>query len=549
MIADALEIPDGSVLDTDVCVIGAGPAGLTLARELAGSGTRVCVVESGGADFETAPQELSRLAASESDIAPDPGARRRQFGGNSHLWGGRGYGFGQRVRYLPLDPIDFEERDWVPYSGWPFSRADLEPYYQRAYEACGISSPSHSCADAEAVDALRLPVDGTFCETGVEWFGRAAVFGADAQAALRRDREVTILLHANASELIERSGSSTVESLRIQCLNGRSHSIAAKVFALAAGGIENPRLLLLSNASRGNGLGNHHDLVGRFFMDHFRVENALRLEPSDPKLFDRARLYDVRQLANGQVVGCKLKLTDAVLRRERLLNSAVMLMPRLREDHADALRRARGLATSVARGRLAPDPIGTLANLGRSAPTLLSMMAVSAVRQRRLRPYFEQGWSYLPKNAGRFGHFSLQVQIELVPDPSNRVVLSDEVDRFGRRMPSVRWKWGRLDVDSLRRSRDLYATTLAAAGLGRVSTPAEDGAIEVAPEGINHHIGTTRMHSDPRQGVVDADCRVHGVDNVYVNGSSVFPTGGYQNPTLTIVALAIRLADHIKRQL
>jgi choline dehydrogenase-like flavoprotein len=226
-----------------------------------------------------------------------------------------------------------------------------------------------------------------------------------------------------------------------------------------------------------------------------------------------------------------------------------MLMPRLREDHQEALRRARALARSLARGRPGPDALGTLARLGRSAPTLLSMFAVGALRQRRLRPYFEQGWSYLHRNAGRFGWFSAQIQIELVPDPANRVVLADECDPFGRRLASVRWKWGQLDLESLHRSRALYASLFAAAGLRPLAPPSEEDAPDVAREGINHHIGTTRMHPDPGQGVVDADGRVHGVDNVYATGSSVFPTGGYQNPTLTIVALAIRLADHLKRRL
>ncbi len=547
MILDALELADGSVLEFDVCVIGAGPAGITLARELQDQELRVGLVESGGTQLEPDTQDLSRLGT--SDAYPRLEDRRRQFGGGANLWGGVGFGHGRRVRYLPLGAIDFEKRDWLSYSGWPFSRTDLDPYYVRAHALCGIGPYSYDIADHETCKARPLPVDAERFTTTVEWFGRPEVFSEEALAALRPHSNVTVVLHANACELVEREASPSVEFLRFECLNGHSHTVKAKVFVLAAGGIENPRILLLSNGRRAAGLGNQNDLVGRFFMDHWRHDEELLFEPTDPHLFERVRLYDIRRLESGLIMGCKLNISETVLREEQFLNSAVMLLPLLRADHAQAVSDVKRFVESLSRRRLPSDLPGTIWRLSRSAPTLLSMGFQYYVLQRRLRPTLLHGWSDFRGNARRYGSFSLQLQLELAPDPANRVFLTGERDRFGRPRAGLQWKLGTQDLDSGRRAREVYAAGLERARLGTVTRPAKDALLHQELQGTNHYMGTTRMHPDPTRGVVNADSRVHGLKNLYVAGSSVFPTGGYQNCTLTIVALAIRLADHVKRQL
>jgi choline dehydrogenase-like flavoprotein len=409
------------------------------------------------------------------------------------------------VRYLPLDEVDFAARPWVPHSGWPFTRSALDPYYARAHRAAGLGAYTYEPPDRPQ----PLPLDGEV-RTSVEWFGTGQPFTRDALGEFRRSADLNVLVHASASLLHEARDGGRIERLRIACLNGKQHTVTAKVFVLAAGGIENPRLLLLSNERSPAGIGNAHDVVGRYFMDHFHVLGTL--VPSDRAVFDRAGLYDVRALSDGRVMGCKLNLTPAVLERERLLNSALKL---------DA--------------RISSRP------LSRFAGTYARLM----LKHRQLQPsYF--GWSELRAPMRRFAEFATHLQIELAPVPSNRVTLSSERDRLGRPLPSIHWRWDEVSRRSVHQTVRILAASLTRAGLGRLEMPDDDPPPLPNTLGINHHMGATRIHTDPKQGVVDANCQLHGVSNLYIAGSSVFPTGGYANPTLTVIALAIRLADRIR---
>jgi choline dehydrogenase-like flavoprotein len=509
MFVDANALPDKSVVDTDVCIVGAGPAGIALAHEMLGQQFRVCIVESGGSTFEPETQELARLATVESNIVPAYQYRRRQLGGNTNVW----Y-VGRRpkrslVRYLPLDEIDFAQRPWVPYSGWPFGRSELDPYYERAHRLLGLGAYSYSVADGARPSAHTLPLDTELVRTSVEWFGTSKPF-VEYLSELRRSTNVTTLFHATVGALESQEAGGRIERARIACLNGTNHTLTAAVFVLATGGIENPRLLLMSNDRRPAGIGNEHDLVGRFFMDHLHVRGAL--VPADRRLFETSALYDVRTIADGRVMGCKLNLTDGVMEREELLNSALKLEARFPT---------------------------------RPLPKFVDTYARLMVKHRQLRPSFF-GWSTLPNKARRFADFSTHLQIELAPEPNNRVTLAAERDRLGRPLAAVQWKWDALSRRTVQRARDILSESIARAGLGVLEMSHEDPPPLAHRDGINHHTGTTRMHNDPKQGVVDRNCRVHGISNLFIAGSSVFPTGGYANPTLTIVAMAIRLADHLR---
>lgn len=511
MLVDAYSLPDKSVVETDVCIVGAGPAGIALAQAMSGEKFRVCVVESGGASFEPATQALARLAAVESDISPAHQNRRRQLGGNANLWRHGRRPARSLVRYLPLDEIDFTHRPWVPYSGWPFGKSELDPYYARAHRFLGLGEYCYSVADAAGPGEQTLPLDAGQVRTSVEWFGTSEPFVNRYLGELRRSASVTMLVHATVGALEERAAGGRIERLRIDCLNGTSHTLTAAVFVLAAGGVENPRLLLVSNGRRPAGIGNEHDVVGRFFMDHLQVRGVL--VPADRRLFETSALYDVRTIADGRVLGCKINLTAAVMEREQVLNSALKLEARIPS-------------------RPLPKRVDTYARL--------------MLKNRQLRPYLN-GWSALPGNARRFSEFTTYLQIELPPDPNNRVMLGADRDRFGRPLAAVRWKWDALSRRTVQRARHILSECFAQAGLGALQMPHEDPPPLPHREGYNHHMGTTRMHVDPKQGVVDGNCRVHGVSNLFVTGSSVFPTGGYANSTLTILAMAIRLADHLRK--
>jgi choline dehydrogenase-like flavoprotein len=291
VIVDARQLGDGSQLKSHLCIIGAGPAGTTIARELAGTPWRVCLVESGGVDVDAGAQRLAG-PAHDGNFFPPASAFHRQLGGVANVWDVRITEAGGGCRFVPLDPIDFEPRDWVPSSGWPLSRADLDPYYTRALRVCGIDDGSYRLEDWVSASRPALPFDPARVTTSIEHFGQADAFTRDASAALERAENVDVLIHATVTALEEDGVGPAVARVRLVTPSGRELTIVATLFVIAAGGIENPRLLLLSNASRPAGLGNHHDLVGRFFMDHHNVRAGF-LVPTSRRLLETADLYDL----------------------------------------------------------------------------------------------------------------------------------------------------------------------------------------------------------------------------------------------------------------
>ena len=542
MIIDIRTLPDRSSLDHDVCIIGAGPAGLTLARELNRLPIRTCLLESGGFDPDETTDGLSEVAPVDGDFAPPNEIRGRQFGGMANRWNvpipRRGHG----VRYLPLSAIDFEERAWIPNSGWPFALEDLNGAYARAQQLCGLHSFPFDAARWESEGVQRLPLDASRVTTNVELIGVRDTFTRDARRMLEKAANVRTYLHAVVTGLEQSVDSTRVESARVACLSGQRYTVRARLFVLAAGGVQNARLLLLSTPTSPQGIGNQHDMVGRCYIDHVRV-NAGTFRPADPTLFKRAALYDTRAVAGSIGLG-RLTLSDAVLRGERLLQSAVQLIPKAPAPVRRAVEAIRQLEKTVQARRLPPRLRSTVGSLAPGVRYVLSTAPPLAIAQRSWRPSIEAGWSTLSHKRARFEQFELQQQVELAPDSSNRLQLSrDATDALGIPQPELHWRWTALDRSSQQRSLAVYAAELERAGLGVVERFPEP--VIQDPAGAYHPMGTTRMHHDPRRGVTDANARVHGTDNLYVAGSSLFPTGGYANPTLTLVALAIRLADHL----
>ncbi|HEY7446939.1 MAG TPA: GMC oxidoreductase [Vicinamibacterales bacterium] len=539
MVIDIRKLPDLSILDYDLCIIGAGPAGLTLATELRRLPIRICLLESGSIEPDADSARLAEATAVESDFAPPSGAQRRQFGGAANGWivpiPRRGHG----VRYLPLSDIDFEERPWIPDSGWPFSRDKLD--YGRAQEVCGLRPLPFDTTEWERQDAERLPLDPSSVVTQVERIGMRDPFTRRARRTLEQAQNVWAYLHAVVTSLEPSENASRVEAVRVACLNGQRYTVRARVFVLAAGGIENARLLLLSSGAGSLGIGNEHDTVGRYYIDHVRLSAGV-FRPADRTLFTRAALYDIRAVGDSLVLG-RLALNETLLRNQQLLHSAVQLIPKppapVRRS-VEAIREiGEAMRTRGVRGlqvRLAPLLPGVRYIIS-TAPRL-------AIAQRSWRPAIEAGWSGIPKARECFDHFELQQQVELAPHSANRVSLSrTATDPLGLPLAEFHWRWTELDRSSQRRSARVYADALIQAGLGTVDLPEEP--IIQQPAGAFHPMGTTRMHDDARRGVTDANARVHSMRNLYIAGSSLFPTGGYANPTLTIIALTIRLANHL----
>jgi len=480
--ADTVEV-DARTLDiaslaADVCIVGAGPAGLTIARALAMRGAvRIIVLESGGHGPDPQAQILSE-GTTIGDAYVGPGAsRHRQAGGTAAIWN---TWFGQESggKYAPLDAVDFEAREWWPLSGWPFEKALLEPYYERARSLCGLGPNSDGGQDWTSPDRPLLPLAPDLLTTDVYQFGPARLFTHDYVRELQQAHNVLLCLHATAVQLAMDEAGRSVTHVGAARESSRLLRVRAKVYLLAAGGIENARLLLVAHGPDRPSLGNQSDLVGRCFMEHPR-DIGCQLVPADRRVRDQCGHYAFHRSPTG-VVMRRLTFTDDARRREQLPGMSVTLLPRVR-----------------------------------------------AFRWWPIR--------------GRHDAVPLLINLEQAPDRENRIMLATARDRFDLPKPEIHWRWRDLDRHNLIRIRTIVADEIERNGIGRVVVDPD-----VPPDpNAHHHMGTTRMHHDPRRGVVSPDGRVHGVSNLFVAGSSVFPTSGFANPTLTIVALALRLAEHL----
>ena len=570
MLLDARRIVDQDILSTDICIIGAGPAGIAIARELNGQGFNILLLESGG--FEPDP-EIQALASGtyEGDpYCPPDIMRDFQYGGTANHWGINMADSGEEkscvgVRYVPLDPIDFEKRDWVPYSGWPITRQDLDPYYERA-QRLGQSGPYLYDASAwESDQAKQIPFQGNRVKTQIFHFGPKTAFTQDYRRELEQSKNVTLALHATVLELETNASATIVTGLRVGSLAGNEFRIEANIVISAQGGLETARLLLLSNRLQSCGLGNGNDLVGRFLMDHPVVRPGM-LIPRTRQIMNQLDLYDARWVRGSRIVA-KPVLTEDTMRQEQLLNINAAIFPRPAWVATNFLRAVfpEGMHPNSAALKSAQTVKHMLRKKKISSLSLKNFKSILGglddliySQWRRIPDRWYQhlplcsynvdngGWSALEKKPKKFVCFDILHFTEQAPDPSNRIKLSDDLDAFGSPKIAIQWRYNDIDKRSTKRAIQIFADEFKAAGVGTMRFELDRGELYVRNPSVHHPMGTTRMHDSPSQGVVDADCKVHGIANLFIASSSVFPTGGYANPTLTVLALALRVADHVK---
>lgn len=555
MITDGRAVPTGRLRSADVCIVGAGPAGIAVALELADRGIGVLLIESGGVDPDAEAQVLARGENAGRPYYPLESTRIRGFAGSAAAWEIEALGSRVWARFAPLRELDFERREWVPYSGWPFSRRVLEPYYRRAHDLLGLGPVAYDASAATPPPSFRtVELPGPHFAPALFRLGSRHRLTIDLRRAVELHPRIDLIQHATVVSLTTDADGHQVTHVDVATLRGNRFAAAAKVFVLAAGGIDNARLLLVSDQVHRNGLGNHHDLVGRFFMEHPHLLTGI-VVPDDGRDLLLPGYSDVFE-ADGVPVYRAFELTEATLRREGLLGYGFRFSPEpwtaatrylaSLPDSSDGLASLRALARACRTGQRPPG--GTSSHLLR---VLRHLDDVARAAFARLR------WARAPRDLadGEPGFFGLYVMAEQAPDPESRVVVSERVDALGARLLDPRcrqarlvWRLSDLDADSLVRAQALLRDTLHRAGLGRVHVRLYPGAPLDRVHGGYHHMGTTRMHADPRRGVVDPDCRVHSVPNLFIAGTSVFPTAGYVNPTLAMVALALRTADRIARE-
>lgn len=523
MIGDARNVESGSVVETDICIVGSGPAGITLALELAGTDLDILVLESGGIDYDEQAQALCE-ATNVNPIYPGIDYfRLRQLGGTTNHWDGN---------CSPLQPIDFEKREWVPHSGWPFGFDDLAPHYQRAAAYCQLKGDTYAPQAWLAASGLqRLPLDPEKIDTRIARFSPPTRFGEVYQEELERSQSIRVLLHANVLSLEASSDATRVETLRCKVFDGPDFTVRPRYVVMATGGVENARLLLLSNSVRPNGLGNDNDLVGRFFMDH-PVVTAGILHPSGGAE-SLAGYLGPSQASQG--VGAYLSVADDLTRQRRLINVRAPFVPIDRYTASEGIESMHILSDWIS-GQEADGIWGHIGNV---------ISDIDMVAEAISRKAFD---TRLFDSANDRDFFMFDSMMEQTPDPESRVTLGDDVDSLGQRKVVLDWRLKQADKESVWQCFEVIAAEIGRAGLGRLRL-FEDQPERIWEELLSfgyHHMGTTRASDDPKSGVVDADLKVHGMSNLYVAGSSVFTTGGSVPPTLTIVALSIRLAAHFR---
>lgn len=534
MFIDTREIQDGATVRTTVCVIGGGIAGITIALELNKHGIDTCLLESGGFDPDDQTRDLYRGENSGLPYSFADGHRSRFLGGSSNCWGGWCH---------PWEAWEFEKREWIPYSGWPFGLAEVSRYLSRVHEILQLGPLNYDPAYWETAiskkDVRRMPLTGGTVRDIVCQFSPPTRFGKVYRSTLEQSRCVRVHLHANVVELETDAIARNVTNVRVRTLTGRSMSVAAHLVILATGGIENARLLLASNKTQTAGLGNSGDLVGRFFMDHPRLYSGT-VKLNSP--WEHNKLYDAifhRQnphvAAHGQPIAAQLGLVPELMKQEQLLGCYVWFSSVFYgagTAAAEALQRINRALHKL-------EPLNS--TLRQDMPILIAhpIDTLNFTFSRLFRP------------RSRIERVRLQAIVEPDPNPDSRVTLSNDKDQLGMNRVRVSWKLGSAVQRTFDRTFAIVADELKRQGIADiVLDPALEGrSWPTSLESTWHHMGTTRMHDSPRYGVVDPNCRVHSVNNLYIAGSSVFPTGGTNYPTTTIVALALRLSDHIANEL
>jgi choline dehydrogenase-like flavoprotein len=548
MIDDAKRLEDGARLSCDICVVGAGAAGISLALEFVHRHHSVLVLESGALTADESTQSLYQGEVSDAKLHSPPHTyRQRRFGGSTTVWGGR---------CVPFDPIDFEKRSYLPGSGWPITYEDVLSYYPRANELCEAGTFAYTAGTAFP-EGMRPMIDGfesnKISTNTLERFSCPTDFGRRYKHRLAASRRVRVLLNANCTELHTSSDGNRVDQLIVRTLTGKRITVEAGNVVLAVGGLEVPRLLLASRQTQRAGIGNATDHVGRYYMCHMAgTLGALTINGP------RSRVYhDYERSPEGVYCRRRLAITEAAQRELGIGNFVARLHhPRIpnpahRTGALSALYLGKRFVSYEYSKRLHGEEAGSwpdwlrhvrnvVADPFNTAGFVLHLARKRALAERKFPTIIVR-----PRN----GRFSIDFHAEQVPNADSRVVLGERRDRLGTPQLYIDWRHTALDIHTVAASFQIMAAELAGSGCGRLDYDPETLEELVMRDGAfgGHHIGTTRMSASRSSGVVDADCRVHDVSNLFVASSSVFPTSSQANPTLTIVALALRLADHLRK--
>ncbi len=508
---DARLPDDESTIEGDICIIGAGAAGISVAVEWLSTSCKVILLEGGGFEYEDRVQELYSGKTTGQPYYPLKSARLHYFGGTTGHWGGMCSIF---------DPITFQKRDWINDSGWPMTQEDLMPYYERAHNNLDIGICDFNLENWQKKDPSleSLPLDKNFFWSKVWRYSTPTRFGTKYKDIIAQSKNIHLYTYANVVDIKANENLSAVQEVTVKNYEGKTHKVKAKYFVLACCSIQNARILLASNKQSQNGLGNDNDTVGRYFMENAEVRTG-----------------------------------ELWLNEKSALKLYMLRPPRVKAEIAMTAKKQAEL--KVSNGIISMIPL----LWGKNIPPLIKTWAAEDPR-KNLKTISEAYESAKESKISRFlnskmyNAFQLVTRMEQVPNPSSRVTLDTELDELGMPRAMLHWQFTSMESRSLRKIMEVLGQQVGVAGIGRVRLHEQlrdknDPSMPANTSPGWHHQGTTRMSEDPKKGVVDANCKVHGIENLFAAGSSCFPNGGAVNPTLSIVALSIRLADHIKTKM
>jgi choline dehydrogenase-like flavoprotein len=510
---DARQLENGSVIEGDICIVGAGAAGISMALQFSGSSRKVILLEGGGFDYEERMQDLYAGTSSGQRYFPLRSIRLHYFGGTTGHWAGF---------CAPFDDIDFSEREWVPHSGWPIGKADLDPYYVKAHEILELGP--YDYREEYWKPRMKgwnpLPFDRKVVWNKLWQFSPPTRFGKKYRDPIVQSKNVHLYTYAQVTNIHSDRSGKHIDSLTIKNHTGKEQTVRAKKFILACCAIQNARLLLASDDSSPKGIGNENDLVGRYFMEHIEMKSAELFlgKPDDLYMY----MWNF-----GTKVRSELAISPDHQKKLAILNGTSSLSPlesaKKQKAFIDNWEDASGNGMAKEMRELDVPSAGDT--------------------KTEVDKALQKGYA----------SFQLFTRIEQAPNPESRITLGSEKDELGLRRAHLHWQFTDLEKRSIRAIHSLIGKEAGRSGVARVRLleylhdPQDDSWPSFTGGGW-HHMGTTRMHSDPKKGVVDAHCKVHGVDNLYIAGSSCFTTAGAPNPTLTLVALSLRLAEHIRQQ-
>jgi choline dehydrogenase-like flavoprotein len=552
MIIYPRDIITEDLLNSDFCIIGSGPSGISIALELAKAKRKVILI-SGGIKFENSKNQNLYIGkiAKKSTHEPLEENRRRVFGGTSTVWGGR---------CIPFDKIDFEKRDWIPFSGWPISYEELVPYYKQANSILKAGYFEYDLNEDSKIHYKEIfeGFDNDEIQSNkLEKWSTPVNFAVDYFDELEKNPFIKVLIDTHVIK-IENANEKEVISSVLVSNRKINFQIFSKYFVLSCGGIENPRILLSSkNKFHPNGIGNDFDVVGRYYMSHF-LGFMVDLMPKNRKKI----VFDFERDNDNVYFRRRWWITDTTQKKEKIGNLIFFLH---NSQDVDGHR----------------EPIFSLVFLIKFIFILIRDKSLKKIKLRlsenkevlkvHLNILFRNIWKQIPQivflffmrfkkrrlpfilpsiNTSKLGLF---FQSEQVPNPESKITLSEnEFDEFGIPRAVVDINFTELDLKTITKAHKIFLEQFDSKNLGTYTIYQESLEKSISKLVLNfnsaaHHLGTTRMSDDVRFGVVDKNCKVHGITNLYISGSSVFPTGSHANPTLTNVALSLKLADHLKK--